>query len=458
MTADGGLANLFEGAMINGRDWRQAFMSKDKDISEIARKAADAALENRRSVDAAIGKIDHLTASVKAQEMNASISNMIEQSHALTLSPSVQQAIDSIRSVRLDPAVSDLAKEMNKHQEAMRLALEPFASIKQSLVFDEIERISAQFSEMTRITEQFQQRFRMPELGETARLAAQIQERMRIDFEPLRLHTDAISEAMKGIQTPWLDAIDAMRSAQSFAALQGIGKTLAQFPAFGDEVTFSLRDHLGDWREPLELSAEIANDIFARSTLYESRGFNPELTEFPAPAFEDAMDLAELSEPVPDIVIVPDLIIPAPSASDEPGYERTNRAHNRLLRFEAHMRKFIEGQMRSAFGENWIKHRVPGDIRKAWLEKQVKAREHGDDPLPLFEYADFTDYEIIIVKRDNWAAVFEAVFRHKESVAESLRRLYPIRLSTMHARLISQDDELYLLAEVKRLLKAIGVL
>ena len=114
--------------------------------------------------------------------------------------------------------------------------------------------------------------------------------------------------------------------------------------------------------------------------------------------------------------------------------------------------------MRAAFGDNWIKHQVPGDIRKAWREKQDTAREHGDEPRPLIEYADFTDYEIIIVRNDNWNSVFRGAFRNKDSVRESMRRLYPIRLSTMHSRLISQDDELYLLAEVKRILKAIGVL
>ena len=90
--------------------------------------------------------------------------------------------------------------------------------------------------------------------------------------------------------------------------------------------------------------------------------------------------------------------------------------------------------------------------------KQDKAREHGVEVRPLLEYADFTDYEIIIVRKDNWTNVFKPVFRRKESVAESLRRLYPIRLSTMHARLLSLDDELYLRAEVTRVLKAIGVL
>ncbi|MCK1744298.1 hypothetical protein IVA80_26620 [Bradyrhizobium sp. 139] len=70
---------------------------------------------------------------------------------------------------------------------------------------------------------------------------------------------------------------------------------------------------------------------------------------------------------------------------------------------------------------------------------------------------DFAHYLPIIVRRDNWEAVFAAVFRRQESVTESFQRLYPLRVATMHARLITQDDELYLYVEAKRLLSAIGI-
>jgi hypothetical protein len=56
---------------------------------------------------------------------------------------------------------------------------------------------------------------------------------------------------------------------------------------------------------------------------------------------------------------------------------------------------------------------------------------------------------------DNWREVFSALFGRQEDVRESLQRLYPIRLSTMHARLITQDDVLLLLVESRRLLKVI---
>jgi len=298
----------------------------------------------------------------------------------------------------------------------------------------------------------------MPVLDETARLAAEIAQQVQFITVPLAFHFGELTRAMEAIHTPWLDTADALHSAQSFANLQGIGRTLAESAGFGEQVTGSLRDFLGDWREPVTLSQDVIESISARTTLYESLGFDTGLTDFPNAAFNDALSIARLREPIPDIVIVPDVVIPATSSADEPGFERTNRAHNHLQRFEAHLRVFIDTEMRSQYGESWIKHRVPGDVRKKWLERREIAKDHGDESRPLIQYADFTDYETIIVRKDNWTGVFENVFRRKENVAESLRRLYPIRLATMHARLVSQDDELYLAAEVTRILKAIDVL
>ena len=113
--------------------------------------------------------------------------------------------------------------------------------------------------------------------------------------------------------------------------------------------------------------------------------------------------------------------------------------------------------MKVAFGNDWIKHRVPGTIQQAWKDKREKARDNGERERPLIAYADFTDYETIITKKDNWTTIFKPVFKRPMLVQESFRRLYPIRTCTMHARVITQNDELYLYAETTRLLSAIGI-
>jgi hypothetical protein len=90
-----------------------------------------------------------------------------------------------------------------------------------------------------------------------------------------------------------------------------------------------------------------------------------------------------------------------------------------------------------------------------WHEKKRKAEQAGAEERPLIEYADFTDYGQVICRADNWREVFGLFFVRPDSLRESFQRLHPIRLDTMHARLITQDDELLLHVEVKRLVKVI---
>ena len=191
-------------------------------------------------------------------------------------------------------------------------------------------------------------------------------------------------------------------------------------------------------------------DPVVRSELYISRGLDPNLTTFPASAFRDGLTLAGLYDESPQEDV--------DSREDdaEAAFMRTNEAHSRLMRFEYALREFIGKAMTAAVGEDWIKHRVSEPMRKNWMDKKKVGLAAGEADLPLIAYADFTDYLEIIVRKDNWREVFGAKFRHKPSVEESFRRLYPVRVCTMHARPITQDDALFLLVEIKRLSKVIG--
>ena len=180
------------------------------------------------------------------------------------------------------------------------------------------------------------------------------------------------------------------------------------------------------------------------------------LSAFPAKAFEQSIDIAGLKE-VPSRLEPAYNFEPETETEDEIAFQRTNTAHDRLQRFETQIRKFIDEQMKSFFGENWIKQQVPEKIRRAWFEKQQKVRDNGGPDWPLIAYADFTDYVPIITRNDNWEKVFKPIFGRSAFVQESFQRLYPIRICTMHARLITQDDELYLYVETKRILTAIGI-
>ena len=74
---------------------------------------------------------------------------------------------------------------------------------------------------------------------------------------------------------------------------------------------------------------------------------------------------------------------------------------------------------------------------KDWLEKQQRARDTGEPHRPAIAYADFTHYQQIILCKDNWRDVFASVFTRKTLVQESFQRLHPIRVCTMHARIVT---------------------
>ena len=288
--------------------------------------------------------------------------------------------------------------------------------------------------------------------------------------DPLRRHLDAYNAAsrnlnvksvdelqkwMQNISTPWLNVTNEMQSVQGVVGLYGIGSALRDLSAYSLDLTDGLRLDLGDWREAT-LPEGIEDDPIERASFYEDLGFNTDLTAFPNEAFEQL--ITETGVRTPDVSLLEDYYqIPASEDIEEQGFERTNRAHDVLVRLETHVREFISERMEEGAGPNWIRQRIPGKMRIQWEEKKHRDSNQSNQSLPLIAYADFTDYVDIICQNNNWNDLFESTFERKQSIQESFVRLFPIRLATMHARIITQDDEVYLHVETRRILKAIGV-
>jgi hypothetical protein len=266
--------------------------------------------------------------------------------------------------------------------------------------------------------------------------------------------TAYIQKAMEAMRTPWLDAERALESARSFAEIQGIGSVLERIPAFDDQVTVALRESLGDWRDPISWPKNIVTDSVARSEFYVDLGFDSDLTYFPATAFQESVNIAGLRRKPPPLIAEYGSPVPF-SEHDEEALVRNNIAHDWLQRLETNLRHFIDLHMTRAYGPDWPKHRLPKALYDKWMEKKQAAEMAGRGAWPLIAFADFTDYAIVICKKDNWREVFCGFFGRPESVRESFQRLHMIRLDTMHARPIGQDDELLLYVEAKRLTKAV---
>ena len=100
---------------------------------------------------------------------------------------------------------------------------------------------------------------------------------------------------------------------------------------------------------------------------------------------------------------------------------RTNKAQDWLLRLETQLRAFIDEQMTQAFGTDWPKSRLPNGLYEEWQEKKRKALKAGGEDRPLIAYADFTDYERVICRSDNWREIFARFFGRCESVRETFK-------------------------------------
>ena len=354
-------------------------------------------------------------------------------------------------------SLNRLVKDLDRHQAVFRAAEGPLTELLRSLEFDSLSPYRQELKRIQQTYQQFEEKFRLPEIPELARLLVEYQKSPLAEaLHRYQQQTASLQQALERMQMPWLDMQDRLQSVNAFTKLQGIGQVLARFETFSPALNSALRVDLGDWRDRISWSNSILADFHKRSVFYQDLGFDPNLTEFPSPTFHETLDIAGVIREPPSLVsIYGPPVPPSSDKEEEVQLERTNMAHDWLLRLETQLRRFIDDRMKDKFGPNWPKHRMPRNLYQQWQQKKATAKNTGAREWPLIAYADFTDYEAIICKRDNWREVFAPFFGRPEDVRESFQRLYPVRLDTMHARPITQNDELLLYVETHRLMMVI---
>ena len=398
-----------------------------------------------------IGKLNQAVREVQGLvEQNRSA---IEVAHGVANSP----ALKAIRAILVNSAVKQLLEDVERHRTLMRSVEGPLAELRRAGVFDPTRQLHEEFRKTQQMMAEFKARFTLPEVNAAVSLMSEFQRSpMAGVMKRYAEQASEIQRAMEAMRTPWLDARQALKSLRGFAELQGIGGMLARMATFDDHVSAALRVDLGDWRDKITWPKSVLTNLSERSEFYVSLGFDPSLTDFPAPAFQESVEIAGLRREPPSLVNT--YGAPVPSADDEEGEEalvRTSVAHDWLLRLETNLRQFIDSQMIRAFGAEWPKYRLPNGLYEEWLRKQQEAEKESRGNWPLVAFAYFSDYERVICKKDNWREVFGGFFGRVESVRETFQRLHPIRVDTMHARPIGQEDELLLYIEVRRLIRVV---
>lgn len=365
--------------------------------------------------------------------------------------------VQAMKAIQQNEGIQRILEDAEWHRSVLRAVEGPLAELRATGAFDAVSAVGRQLQRANEALTGFESRFELPEVRIAASLVQSLHTSPFADvMTRYAAQATTLQKSLEAMTTPWLDIQDNLRSVGALAAMNGMAGILEQRPGFDVRVADALRIDLGDWRDPIAWPQEIFTDLGARSAFYVERGFDPALTDLPAPAFRQGTQVTGLRRSPPPLVREYEPPVPvADDPHEEEALARTNDAHDWLLRLETQIRHFIDLRMSALFGPDWPRHRMHKDIYDRWLDKKKKREQHAVSQWPLIAYADFTDYERIICRKDNWQEVFAPFFIRPESVRETFQRLYPIRLDTMHARPITQDDELLLYVETRRLIRLI---
>jgi hypothetical protein len=296
----------------------------------------------------------------------------------------------------------------------------------------------------------FEQHFRLSnhqDLVKLSELASKIT--MPSWANDLAMSSMTLQRQLEMVKTPFVQLQDSLKSLRGFSELSALGAAVRIVDPFDARLVENLRHDLGDWRDTEVDATELLDDPAGRVTLYEEHGFNAELTEFPAEGFESALTVTGIDLGEVSTVLAP------PPAGMVPAFNV--HAYQWLFVFERQLRDFIVKCLTEAGSGNW-EARLPPGMRDKWQEKKSKALAEGESEQPLIHYADFADYTDIILGRANWRDCFSGTFKRQEAVREGFNRLRPVRLITAHMRVMTHEECLMLNLEVRRILRAIGVL
>lgn len=280
-------------------------------------------------------------------------------------------------------------------------------------------------------------RFYIPEVSAIGALSRDIEALIRPSFD---ISAPRIGEMLSGLHTPWLDTSNMLASAEAMVRVQGLGTQLQQHTAFNPDYSALLRETLGDWRD-VTIVPEALEEQSARSLFYVDHGFDARAVDRPDEAFDESLTLAGIAFAPEDNEL--------DGRHDDAGLERSRQLHAAVQRLEADLRSFIVAVLSAAYGPDWFK-KLPNGLYDLWLEKQQ--RDPRGNIFEPIDYADFTDFERVICKRDLFPSVFAEYFGTIESARESLMRLAPPRITAMHSRPIGRDDALLAAFEIKRLM------
>jgi len=277
------------------REARLAAERREKLIQEMERHSDVRALREQLALIEESPALRHVREAASLFEETSAMRAIREQFRQLEQSSALTHA----SFLEENSAITRALEAFKSHEELTRMAMGPVWELRRAGLFDEDAPWRRNAELASQAIASFEARFRLPDHLESALLAEQfrvgaIAEKFVLPNEGVAAM--ALQQAMEKMTTPWLDQQEAMRSVAGFAEIQRIGEAVRTMPAFDDSLAAGVRANLGDWRDPISWPPEVFTDLAVRGDFYVGLGFNPALTRFPLPAFEQGLEIAGLEQ------------------------------------------------------------------------------------------------------------------------------------------------------------------
>ena len=255
-----------------------------------------------------------------------------------------------------------------------------------------------------------------------------------------------LERQMAAVQTPWLDPDLPSLSFEGFAVVSRLGQAVRYAEPFDEVARDQIDEDLGD---PIDIGDDAGPD------------------ERDAAHIEADMNAAMLTispRAVTDVLIQSGFVFkakfaPLPLTTDgsDPGHVFHPGHHMLITTVEQKLRATIDTRMQAQYGAGWMDTQIDPKVLQQWADRCEKAVACGERPLTLIQYSSFMELKDIVLRRQHWREVFEAIFRKKEHFQTSMDRLHPIRVPLAHSRPIGIGQQYHLISEAGHILRALGI-
>ena len=275
---------------------------------------------------------------------------------------------------------------------------------------------------------------------------ARIVEPWRATFASVSAWKVSLIARMATLKTPWVLQDHPDQSIIGFAHLSRLSDAVHTKEPYSEPVGELIADELGAGVE-----AEQDDSPTSCDTAAIEAGLKPDIISFPPTAYSAVVFAAGFHfrfNPLP----TPQAIESAdPKAVSDPIYYQV------MTELEQRLRSTVEERLKALEGEKWIRRRVPEQVRNRWRERQGEDRQAGQPVYAVIQYADFMDLADVIGQSDNWRDAFKPIFRVRDDLIMSLRRLHPVRKAIAHSRPLGRVHVLTLVSEATRIFNALGM-